>query len=76
MKWFRRYRNKKSSADPNSILKVLLDVEIAKLINLLNSKQRKVFNVILTWTKDYVKYDGDNIASVPMFHSVSVDTGQ
>ena len=76
MKWFRRYRNKDSSADPNFILKVLLDDEIAKRINLLNSKQRKVFNVIFTWTKDYVKYDGYNIASVPMFHSVSVDTGQ
>ena len=36
---------------------ILPDGEIAKGINLLNSEQRKVFNVVHTWAKSYVKYD-------------------
>ena len=37
---------------------ILPDDEIAKSINSLNSKQGEVFNVVHTWAKDYVKYDG------------------
>lgn len=69
----------KNSAIPNFKSQILPDEEIAEVIGSLNSKQREIhtcFNVVHTWTKDYVKYDGYNIASVPMFHSVSVDTGQ
>ena len=37
---------------------VLPDDEIAKDRNSLNSKQREVFNVVHTWAKNFVKYDG------------------
>ena len=41
--------------------KILPDDEIAEGINSLNLKQREVFNVVQTWAKDYVKYDGHDI---------------
>ena len=47
--------------------KILPDDEIAKGVNSLNSKQREVFNVIHTWVKDYVKYDGYNVKPVLTF---------
>ena len=34
---------------------------ILHFINSLNSKQRKVFNVVHVWVKDYVKYNGHNV---------------
>ena len=42
---------------------ILPDDEIAKGINFLNSKQREVFNMIHTWVKNYVKYDGQHHTS-------------
>ena len=35
--------------------------EIAKCINSLNSEQTKVFNVVYTWTKEYAKYDANDV---------------
>ena len=75
-KWFWRHRNKRISADPNFIPKILLDDEIAGRINSLNSKQRRVFNMVHIWAKDYVKYDGDKVWSAPMFLSGSGGTGK
>ena len=43
------------------MLIILPDDEIAECINSLNSTQREVFNLVHTWTKDYAKYNGDNI---------------
>ena len=40
------------------MLKISPDDKIAEVINLLNSKQREVFNVVHTRAKVYVKYDG------------------
>ena len=39
------------------MLQILPDDKITKGINSLNSKQRKIFNVVQTWAKDYAKYD-------------------
>ena len=64
----------KSSAIPNFMPKILPDDEIAKGVNSLNSKQREVFNVINTWVKDYVKYDGYNVKPVLTFLSGSGGT--
>ena len=50
--------------------------EIAKAINSLNSKQREVSNVIHTWAKNYVKYDGNNVEPVHIFLSGSGGTGK
>ena len=36
---------------------LLPDDEIAEDKISINSKQREYFNVVNTWTKDYVKYD-------------------
>ena len=58
MEWFRCHRNKKSSADPNFILKVLPDDGITEDINSLDSKQREVSNVVHPWAKGYIKYNG------------------
>ena len=43
--------------------KILLDDEIAESINSLNSKE--VFNVVLTRSKDYLKYDGHDQCAIP-----------
>ena len=64
----------KSSAISNFMPKILPDDEIAKGVNSLNSKQREVFNVIHTWVKDYVKYDGYNVKPVLTFLSGSGGT--
>ena len=42
----------------------------------LNSKQREVFNVVFTWPKDYLKYDGHDVEPVHMFLSSSGGTGK
>ena len=55
---------------------VLPDAEIAKDINSLNLKQREVFNVVHTWAKNYVKYDGHDVDPVHIFPSVSGGTGK
>ena len=35
-----------------------------KGINSLNSKQKEVYNVVQTWTKDNVQYDGHLLGSI------------
>ena len=53
------------------------DDEIAKGINSLNSKQRKIFSsVVHTWAKDSVKYDGNDFEPVHIFRSGSGGTGK
>ena len=46
---------------------ILPDDEIAEGINSLNSKQREVFDVVHSWVKDYVKYDGHNVEPIHTF---------
>ena len=53
---------------------ILPDDEIAQSINSSRPKQREVFNVIHTWAKDYVKYDGHSIEQNHLFLSGSADT--
>ena len=57
----------KTSALANFISQILPNDEIAEGINSLNSKQRKVFNVVHTWAKDSVKYDGHNVEPIHTF---------
>ena len=57
----------KTSAIPNFTLKALPNDEITEDIDYLNSKQRDAFNVVHTWLKDYVKYDGHYFESVHIF---------
>ena len=47
---------------------------ISKHINSSHSKQREVFNVVHTWAKNYVKYDGHDVEPVHMFLSGSGGT--
>ena len=60
----------KTSAIRNFMSQILPDNEIAKGINSLNSKQREVFNVIHTWDKNYVKYNGHDVEPVTYFSQV------
>ena len=46
---------------------MLPDDEIAEGVESLHSKQREVFNVVPTWDKDYVKYDGHDVEPVHVF---------
>ena len=55
---------------------VLPDGEFANGVNSLNSKQRKVFNVVHKWDKDYVKCNGHNGEPVYIFLSCSGGTGK
>ena len=66
----------KTSALSNFLPQILPDDEIAEGINSLNSKQREVFNVVHTWAKDYVKYNGHNVQPVHIFLSGSGGTGK
>ena len=65
-----------TSTIPNFILQILLDDEIGKSINSLNSKQRVVFNVVHTWAEDYVKCDGHNVEPIYIFLSGSGGRGK
>ena len=56
--------------------KVLPDDEIAKDTNSLNSKQTEVFNVVHTWAKNFVKYDGHDVEPVQIILSGSGRTGK
>ena len=56
--------------------KILPGNDIAEGINSLNSKQREVFNVVHTWAKDYVKYNGHNVEPAHIFLSGSGGTGK
>ena len=69
-------RTNKTSAIPNFIPQILPDDEIAKDTNSLNSEQREVFNEVLTWAKDYMKYDGFDVEPADIFLSISVGTGK
>ena len=64
----------KTSAIPNFMPQILSDNEIAKGINSLNLKEREVFNVVHTWAKNYVKYDGHDVQPVHIFLSGSERT--
>ena len=46
---------------------ILLDFETVQGTNSLNSKQKEVFSVVHTWTKDHVKYDGHNVEPIHIF---------
>ena len=54
--------------------------KIAEGINSLNSKQRKVFNMVFKslykWAKDYVKYDGHDVEPAHLFLSGSGGMGK
>ena len=60
----------------NFTLKILPDSDIAEGINSLNSKQREVFNLDHTWTKDYVRYNEHNVEPVHIFLSGIGGTGK
>lgn len=49
--------------------KILPSEEIAECINTLNLKQIwfNVFNVVHTWSKDFINYDGHNVRPVHIF---------
>ena len=55
---------------------ILPDDEIAKGINSLNVKQSKVFSVVHTVAKNYVKCDGHDVEPVHIFLSGSGGTGK
>ena len=55
---------------------ILPDEEIATGINSLNSKQRGAFNVVHSWTQNYVKYDGHDVEPVHIFLSGHEGTGK
>ena len=64
----------KNSAIPYFKSQILPDEEIAEVIVKSNSKQREIhtcFNVVHTWTKDYVKYDRHNVKPIHIFLSGS-----
>ena len=61
----------KTFAILNLILHILTNYEIEKGINSLNSKEREVSNVVHTWAKDYLKYDGHDLELVHIFFSGS-----
>ena len=66
----------KTSAIPNFMPQILPDDEIAKGINSLNVKQSKVFSVVHTVAKNYVKCDGHDVEPVHIFLSGSGGTGK
>ena len=66
----------KTTAIANFTLKILPDSDIAEGINSLNSKQREVFNLDHTWTKDYVRYNEHNVEPVHIFLSGIGGTGK
>ena len=55
---------------------ILPDNEIAKGMNFLDLKQREVFNVVHTWAKNHLKYDGNDVEPVHIFLSSSGGTGK
>ena len=65
-----KYPNKYDSENTETfaitkfVSQILPDDKIAKDINFLNSKKREVFNVVHTWARDYVKYDGHDVEPV------------
>ena len=66
----------KATSTANFMSKILPDNDIAEGKNSLNSKQRDVFNVVHTWARDYVKYNGHNVEPVHIFLSGSKTTGK
>ena len=55
---------------------MLPDDEIAEGVESLHLKQREVFNVVHTWHKDYVKYDGHDVEPVHVFLLGSWETSK
>ena len=55
---------------------ILPDDKTEKGISSLNSKQREVFNVVHTWTKNYIKYDKHEFELEHIFLSGSAETGE
>ena len=43
---------------------ILANYKITESINSLNLKQREVFNVVHSWVKEKVKYDGDHVEPI------------
>ena len=66
----------KTSGIPNFMPHVLSDDEITKGIISLNSEQMEVFNVVHTWAKDYIQYDGYDVEPLHIFLSGSGRTGK
>ena len=66
----------KLSALPNFMPQILPDDEVVKGTNSLNLKQRQVFNVVHTWVKDYVKFDGHSVETIHIFLSGSGGTSK
>lgn len=65
------WETSKTSAVPNIMLKMSPNDANAEGISSLYSKQREVFNVVLTWDKDCVKYNGHNLEVMQIFISRS-----
>lgn len=65
-----------TSAIPNFILKILPDDEITEEIDYLNSKERNVFNVVHTWVKNFVKYNGHHAEPVHVIFLGKGGTGK
>ena len=65
-----------NSTLPNFTPQILPDDETAEGINSLNLKQREVFDVVHSWVKDYLKYDGHNVEGIYVFLSGSGGTGK
>ena len=55
---------------------ILPDDKAEKGISSLNSKQREVFNVVHTWTKNYIKYDKHEFELEHIFVSGTAETGE
>ena len=64
----------KTSTVPNFMSNILPCIKIKESPNSLNSKQRKVINVVHKWVTNYIKYNGHNAESVHIFLSGSGDT--
>ena len=65
------YPNENNLKDTLDFMRKIPVDETAESINNSNSKQREVFNVVHTWSKDYVKCIGYNVELVEIFLSGS-----
>ena len=65
------YPNENNLKDTLNFMRKIPVDETAESINHSNSKQREVFNVVHTWSKDYVKCIGYNVELVEIFLSGS-----
>lgn len=58
------YPNENNLKDTLNFMRKIPVDETAESINHSNSKQREVFNVVFTWSKDYLKYDGHDQCTI------------